>query len=77
MGCQAWNGVFEGEILGEGSFELMKDQLTDDKKVIFEKNALYFMSSNTPHETLLIDKGKRRTFLRVTLNHEYLNEQIS
>lgn len=77
VGCQAWNGVFEGEILGEGSFELMKDQLTDDKKVIFEKNALYFMSSNTPHETLLIDKGKRRTFLRVTLNHEYLNEQIS
>jgi hypothetical protein len=54
----------------------MEDQLTDDKKVIFEKNQLYFMSSNTPHETLLISKGKRRTFLRITLNHNYQNEAI-
>ena len=54
----------------------MEDQLTDDRKVIFEKNQLYFMSSNTPHETLLITKGKRRTFLRITLNHNYKNESI-
>jgi hypothetical protein len=76
VGCQAWNGEFYGEILSEGSFEKMTNQLTEDKKIIFEKNQLYFMSSNTPHETLLIDKGKRRTFLRITLNHNYLNENI-
>jgi len=76
VGCQAWNGTFKGEILSEGSFELMTEQLTDDKKIIFEKDNLYFMSSNTPHETLLIKKGKRRTFLRITLNHNYLNENI-
>lgn len=76
VGCQAWSGDFYGEVMSEGSFEKMEDQLTDDKKVIFEKNQLYFMSSNTPHETLLISKGKRRTFLRITLNHNYQNESI-
>ena len=75
-GCQAWSGKFYGEIMGEGSFEKMEEQLTDDKKVIFEKNQLYFMTSNTPHETLLITKGKRRTFLRITLNHNYENSAI-
>ena len=74
VGCQAWDGDFYGEIMSEGSFEKMEDQLSDDRKVIFEKNKLYFMSSNTPHETLLINKGKRRTFLRITLNHNYQNQ---
>ena len=76
VGCQAWTGDFHGEIMSEGSFEKMEDQLTDDRKIVFEKNQLYFMSSNTPHETLLISKGKRRTFLRITLNHNYQNEAI-
>ena len=76
VGCQAWSGDFYGEIMSEGSFEKMEDQLTDDKKVVFEKNQLYFMSSNAPHETLLISKGKRRTFLRITLNHNYSNNLI-
>lgn len=76
VGCQAWSGEFYGEVLSEGAFTNMEDQLTDDKKVLFEKNELYFMSSNTPHETLVTNKGKRRTFLRVTLNHNYNNETI-
>ena len=76
VGCQAWSGKFKGEILSEGAFTKMEDQLTDDKKIVFEKNSLYFMSSNTPHETLLITKGKRRTFMRITLNHNYLNKNI-
>jgi hypothetical protein len=76
VGCQAWDGEFYGEILGEGAFTEMEDQLTEDRKKVFEKNQLYFMSSNTPHETLLITKGKRRTFLRITLNHNYKNEAI-
>jgi len=78
VGCQAWNGEFVGEILSEGSCKdlEMSGQFTDDKKVLFEKNKLYFMTSNTPHETLMIEKGKRRTFIRITLNHEYRNEAI-
>lgn len=76
VGCQAWIGEFYGEVGSEGSFENMKDQLTDDRKIVFEKNQLYFMSSNTPHETLLISKGKRRSFMRITLNHNYNNSNI-
>jgi hypothetical protein len=76
VGCQAWDGEFYGEILGEGSFEKMSDQLTEDRKKVFEKNQLYFMTSNTPHETLMIGKGNRRTFMRITLNHNYKNGVI-
>ena len=72
-GCRAWKGTFEGEILSEGACDNLKSQLTDNREVLFEKNQLYFMSSNTPHETLMIEKGKRRTFLRITLNHNYDN----
>jgi hypothetical protein len=39
-------------------------------------NELVFINSTTPHETLLIPKGTRRTFLRLTLNHNYDNRQI-
>lgn len=73
IGCQGWEGEFYGEVGAEGDFTSMQDQLTDDKKVVFEKDTLYFMTSNTPHETLMIEKGKRRTFMRITLNHEYPN----
>ncbi len=76
VGCQGWQGEFYGQVGAEGDFTSMQEQLTDDKKIVFEKDALYFMTSNTPHETLLIDKGKRRTFLRITLNHEYPNELL-
>lgn len=76
VGCQGWQGEFYGEVGAEGDFTSMQDQLTDDKKVVFEKDTLYFMTSNTPHETLIIEKGKRRTFMRITLNHEYPNNLL-
>lgn len=74
VGCQGWQGTFYGDVGAEGDYSAMQGQLTEDKRVVFEKDVLYFMTSNTPHETLLIDKGKRRTFIRVTLNHEYPNK---
>ena len=76
VGCQGWEGDFYGDVGSEGDFSSMAQQLTEDKKVVFDKNALYFMTSNTPHETMWIDKGKRRTFMRITLNHEYPNRLI-
>lgn len=76
FGCQGWSGEFFGEVGSEGDWGNMLDQLTDDRKTFFEKDTLYFMTSNTPHETLFIDKGKRRTLLRITLNHEYPNELL-
>ena len=77
VGCQGWEGEFYGEVAAEGDYSEMIDQLTDDKKIVFKKDTLYFMTSNTPHETLLIDKGIRRTFMRVTLNHEYPNKLLN
>ena len=76
VGCQGWQGEFFGEVGAEGDCSSMTKQFTDDRKVVFEKDTLYFMTSNTPHETLLIDKGKRRTLLRITLNHEYPNQLL-
>jgi len=76
VGCQGWDGEFYGEVGGEGDYSAMNVQLTEDRKVVFDKNTLHFMTSNTPHETLLISKGKRRTFMRVTLDNEYPNDLI-
>lgn len=73
IGCQAWNGEYKGIVLSEGNYSDMEDQLVDKDKIIFKKNVLYFMSSNTPHETLLQKAGSRRTFMRITLNHNYDN----
>lgn len=71
VGCKAWSGEFYGEIGSGGDFSSMSEQLTYDKEITFNKNQLYFMTSNTPHETLMNKKGQRRTFIRLTLNHEY------
>lgn len=75
-GCRAWDGEFYGEVGAEGDFTSMSDQLTDNRKTDFEAHTLYFMTSNTPHETTITKKGERRTLLRVTLNHEYPNKLL-
>lgn len=74
IGCQAWEGEFIGEVSDGGDFSNMYKQLSEDKKIVFGKDEVYFMTSNTPHETLMIPKGTRRTFMRISLNHEYPNE---
>ena len=74
-GCKAWSGIFEEEIGDGGDCENYKmlSQCTQDKQTLLLHDELYFMSSNTPHETLDIKKGLRRSFLRITLNHNYDN----
>jgi hypothetical protein len=76
VGCQAWDGRFYGLITDGGDAQNWLNQCTEENKTVLEKNHLYFMSSNTPHETLMIKKGMRRTFMRITLNHEYPNHLI-
>lgn len=76
VGCRGWGGTFNGLVGDEGDFSSMESQLTPDKEFICGKDEVWFMSSNTPHETLLIDQGKRRTFMRITLNHNYDNTNI-
>lgn len=73
VGCQAWLGEYHGCVLSEGDYSDMADQLTDRDKIVFDKNNLYFMTSNTPHETILQKADTRRSFIRITLNHNYDN----
>lgn len=75
-GCQAWVGDIAGYPNSGGCCDHLKDELEDNENVVLEKNKLYFMSSNTPHETLTIKKGNRRTLVRLTLDHRYPNERI-
>ena len=76
VGTKAWKGEFKCEVAAEGSFENMIEQLTPDKEIYIPKNTLVAMSSNTPHETLHIEAGTRRTFMRITLNHNYDNTEL-
>jgi hypothetical protein len=77
VGCKAWHGRFAGEVRDSGDYEHMRAELElSDSSVIFGANEVWFMSSDTPHETLMIDKGNRRTLIRLTLHHAYPNEMI-
>jgi len=76
IGCKAWSGSFNGLIGDEGDFSALENQLTKDKEFVLDKNEVWLLSSNTPHETLLIEQGKRRTFMRITLAHNYDNSKV-
>ena len=76
VGCRGWSGSFNGLVGNEGDFSEMENQLTNNNEFVCGKDEVWLMSSNTPHETLLIDQGKRRTFIRITLAHNYDNTQI-
>lgn len=75
-GCVMWGGDFNGQVGDEGDFSEMKSQLTKDRERLLDKNELWLMSSNTPHESIPIEQGKRRTFMRITLNHRFRNEEL-
>jgi hypothetical protein len=70
-GCQAWPGTYKGNVGAGGDWSDMLDQL--GAAVPITANRLWFMSSNCPHETMPIPAGARRTFIRVTLPHNYDN----
>ena len=75
-GCKAWSGTFYGIVRSGGDFRDIGDQLNENNETLLEANQLYFMTSNTPHQTLLQKKGTRRTFIRITLNHNYINDHL-
>jgi len=76
IGTRAWGGIFYGEVSDGGSYKEMESQLTQENEQFIPANELVFMTSNTPHETIMVPRGERRTFLRLTLNHQYKNNQI-
>ena len=73
-GCTVWTGDLPNIIGDGGSYD--ESNLISATKKDLEANKLYFISSNTPHETTLIPKGTRRTLIRITLNHNYENKDF-
>lgn len=73
-GCEAWTGYLADNVGNEGAYDV--NSLKDKKSTILLPNNLYFMSSNTPHRSLITTKGHRRTLIRITLNHNYNNRVI-
>lgn len=74
-GCEAWNGYLANCVGNEGSYP--EEFLPKNASKQLSADILYFMSSNTPHRTLLIPKGTRRTLIRITLNHNYDNRSLA
>lgn len=72
-GCRAWAGENKA-CIGSGGEITNLD--ASQNATHFKKDNIYFMSSNTPHETIPIKKGMRRTLIRITLNHKYDNKLI-
>lgn len=73
-GCSVWTGHIDCVVGNEGSLEHARDRLSGESQL--SPHRLYFMSSDTPHESLEIQKGTRRTLIRVTLAHDYPNNAL-
>jgi hypothetical protein len=73
-GCQAWPGEYRGRVGSGGDWSQMVDQLGEAVQI--GGNELWLTTSNCPHETLMIPAGTRRTFMRVTLPHNYNNRVL-
>lgn len=72
--CEVYEGKFNGEMLSEGDCAAM--DLSAAKPRLLPQGQVYFMSSDTPHESIPVPKGTRRTFLRITLDHAYPNKLL-
>ena len=70
--CRLWDCQIEkdftngSEITGEnGECEHMREFLPADKELVLEKNKLYWITERTPHESLPLQNGTYRQFIRV------------
>ena len=78
-GCEVYDCVYDSHIIeSEGAINDSHRATLEQtgSKHMLKGNTLYFMSSNTPHESLVIKAGQRRTLIRVTLAHDYPNKLI-
>lgn len=79
-GCELFTGEFSGiEVGNGGDLESQRHIILNQTKkpVIQDKDECWFISSNTPHESLEIQSGLRRSFIRVSLNCKYPNKLIT
>ena len=65
--CKIEKGLVNGsEIIGDnGNCEHIKDFLPADKEKVLEENKLYWITDRTPHESLPLQNGTYRQFIRV------------
>lgn len=75
-GCRVFPDDLVLEVGNEGDLEHHRKLLSKSKNFVLKPGVLYFLSSNTPHESLPIPQGIRRTLIRVTLSHDYNNRLI-
>lgn len=75
VGCCYWDHSYKSEI-GDGGQLQDVSEFPEESSKLCEKNQLYFLTSNTPHASLNVSKGTRRTFMRLTLNHRYPNSRL-
>lgn len=77
-GCDVYSGEMDFEVGNEGNVEPHRREIMyNGTHTDLEKGVLYFMSSNTPHESKIVPAGVRRTLIRVTLAHDYNNALIA
>lgn len=78
-GCNAWPGRYDGVTVGSGGDleEARKlGKITLGAPTPLRADTLYVLTSNTPHESLPVPVGSRRTMIRVTLDHRYENRVL-
>lgn len=76
VGTTYWDEHIDGHVGPAGDCSHLTDKLKKSNSKHIPANELFFMSSNTPHDSIKVEKGIRRTFLRITLNHDYNNQAI-
>lgn len=74
-GCEGYAGIMPSHVGNEGAYS--DEHIKHLEPVLFEANEINFMSSNTPHRTLMIPQGTRRTLLRITLDCNYDNSALT
>lgn len=66
-GCVAWRGEFEGEPRRDGDLS----HLELGKGELLQANTGYLLSPDCIHESLVMERDTRRTFLRIALPLEF------
>jgi len=72
-GCRVWEGEFPEP--GDGG-ACDAALFSAEDAILFKAHNLYFMTSNTPHQSLPIPAGTRRTLFRLTLDHRFDNREL-
>lgn len=77
-GCELFVDDLVGIDVGDsGNLEHQRDLIaTASRSVVQGVDECWFISSNTPHESLPISAGTRRSFMRISLNCKYPNKLI-